>query len=510
MENHRRRGCDVKKRLCILALSFAVLAAPTGAFASQEVRVKVNGDLVSFDVKPFLQEARTLIPVRGFFEKLGAQVRFDENENTAWVEDDYVTIQLVLDKNTAYIHRKYDFSAIPQEVKLDTAPRLINGRTFIPLRFLAESLGAKVGWDEDTCTVMVDMDSRITPVERPVSYRMLLPQEINSDSQLTAWVEKNYKTRGIHYTTKGDTVYVLASLGEKPTGGYQTVIDAVTMVSPGNIHVTAREISPAPGAMVTQALSYPYILITFEASGVKSVDGDILQGQGQGNLPFQYVTIESIQEKEELAKWYEANKNNQGIHYKRDGSDVYVLLAAGEKPTGGYTVNVQKVKARTPDEAFVYATVDRIGEGMGTIQAITYPTTLVKIQSDVLKHVGGEIIDNTVGKKTIEGIGAAIRAQDVKSIELLSLQNKKFRDYGREDFERLAGAFNKGEVSDSPYILSLAGSIMQITLTDGSKVNLSSYGSRTNIVASLQYEGKSETYHLICPEIALILMGKQL
>jgi Copper amine oxidase N-terminal domain. len=49
----------------------------------------------------------------------------------------------------------FDDGKAPETITLDTAPEMINGRTLIPVRFIAESTGADVSWDEATQTINI-------------------------------------------------------------------------------------------------------------------------------------------------------------------------------------------------------------------------------------------------------------------------------------------------------------------------------------------------------------------
>lgn len=104
------------------------------------MRVQIDGVRVDFDPAPYLMPpGRTMIPMRAFFESVGARVEWNENERsvTAWQGDR--TVRLMIGTTVAYVNGK--------KHTLDAAPELRMGRTFIPLRFVAEALRTTVNYD---------------------------------------------------------------------------------------------------------------------------------------------------------------------------------------------------------------------------------------------------------------------------------------------------------------------------------------------------------------------------
>lgn len=381
-----------KISLLVIVMLLMTLVVPTSIFAQEELKVKVNGESISFTAPLFTENGRTLVPLESLFEKLGAKVTRDQN--TLWVKDTYTSVELTLGQKTANIHKNYDFSGIPQKVELDVAPRTVGNTVFVPLRFIVEALGHTVAWDEKNDTVVIKSDSMTTPVEAPASYKAITKEAIQNNKDLNQWYEENYKTAGIHFKTAGSETYVLVGAGEKPTGGYGIEIESSTLVAPGSVYITAKVKAPSPDMMVTQAITYPHVLLQLEAKDVKKVDGIV-------------------------------------------ATDT-----------------------------------------------------------------------NTSSEKTITDIGAAISPADVKSIELFSLTQVKLKDYNEQEIQKIVGYYNTGSISDTPMILMLAGNAMVITLKDGNKINFTSYGSQTNLVANREIKGVQTTHHLICPEIAKMLLEK--
>ena len=96
---------------------------------------------------PVIINERTLIPVRGLFEKLGAAIEWDGAAGMVKIVSNETTILLWADHQTASVNG--------QSMQMDVAPKIINDRMMIPVRFISESLGYQVGWDGITATVTI-------------------------------------------------------------------------------------------------------------------------------------------------------------------------------------------------------------------------------------------------------------------------------------------------------------------------------------------------------------------
>lgn len=139
----------------IFVLTF-ILSLSACVFAS-DVSVQINGEIVNFKdekgniVNAQIINSRTMVPMRKIFEILGAEINWDgANRKVTGIKGD-TTIELQIDNPVA---TKVVNGSIEQ-IKLDTAPTIINNRTMVPLRFIAESLDKQVGWDASNRTAII-------------------------------------------------------------------------------------------------------------------------------------------------------------------------------------------------------------------------------------------------------------------------------------------------------------------------------------------------------------------
>ncbi len=145
------------RTLCIVMALGMLLTM--GAFAAEVPSapdVRVNGMLVSFpDAGPFIDEnSRTMIPVRFVAENLGAQVSWDQATKTASIEKAGVIVEITIGKADLRVIRNGN----EETVTMDTAAVLKDSRTYVPIRFVAESLGAYVDYSDTYRTVGIYSD----------------------------------------------------------------------------------------------------------------------------------------------------------------------------------------------------------------------------------------------------------------------------------------------------------------------------------------------------------------
>lgn len=114
--------------------------------AEKAVKVILDGKIMEFDVLPFLDQGRTMVPLRAIFEALGAGVQWNAESRTVTAVKDSREIKLEID-GAACIN-----GAV---VNLDIPAKIINERTVVPLRFVSEALGCTVAWDEHSKTVTI-------------------------------------------------------------------------------------------------------------------------------------------------------------------------------------------------------------------------------------------------------------------------------------------------------------------------------------------------------------------
>jgi len=101
----------------------------------------------TMDAAPFISDGRVLVPVRYLADALGAQTAWDSAANRATISKGGTTVELVIGSDTITVNNR--------GTQMDVAPVISGGRTYLPARYVAESLGYTVLWDAGTRTVTV-------------------------------------------------------------------------------------------------------------------------------------------------------------------------------------------------------------------------------------------------------------------------------------------------------------------------------------------------------------------
>jgi hypothetical protein len=112
-----------------------------------DITVTLDGKQLFFDQLPTIENGRTLVPLRGIFEALGAEVDWNGDTQTVTATQGGKRISLTIGETAA----KVDGNTIT----LDVPAKSVNGRTLVPARFVAESFDCTVDWDGYLQTVLI-------------------------------------------------------------------------------------------------------------------------------------------------------------------------------------------------------------------------------------------------------------------------------------------------------------------------------------------------------------------
>lgn len=156
----------MKKILLIIFILGIFTAASADEFDYDvPVCVMFNESYIDFENEPVLIGGTTYLPVRFFCEALSAEVDWIDATQTVIVTTGNDVISFDIGSFTAYINGR--------PVKINGSARLINNLTYLPVRFIAESLGAKVTWDDKYYTAVISMENTDLPsnlkITRPYS-----------------------------------------------------------------------------------------------------------------------------------------------------------------------------------------------------------------------------------------------------------------------------------------------------------------------------------------------------
>lgn len=171
-----RRDLKFKKGLKRLALATGAAVLVGGLASAEPITTELNGQRLTFDQPPVMQQGRVMVPLRGIFESLGANVLYEPASRSIKATGDDRTVELTLGQRQAFVNG--------QQVYLDVPADTLGGRTMVPLRFVSEALGADVKWMSATKTVAIthgDTSADNSNIgEQPAAVRPEIGQLIHS------------------------------------------------------------------------------------------------------------------------------------------------------------------------------------------------------------------------------------------------------------------------------------------------------------------------------------------
>lgn len=145
--------------------------------------LEVEGEILRTEMPPIVFHDYSVVPARDVFEKLGAEVKWKNASQKVIVSKDETVLEMMINSDTAYLNG--------EEKKMQIPPKLINGKTMIPVRFVGDALGYHVDFDSKTDTVIIK----------------------SADTKAMTYITKaKYSTEGeylkLTLTTQGDTPVV--------------------------------------------------------------------------------------------------------------------------------------------------------------------------------------------------------------------------------------------------------------------------------------------------------------
>ena len=168
------------KNNIIIFIVLALLVVPGAAVANHDISVVINGQQSAFGHPPVIDNGRAMVPMRSFFESLGADVSWDAENNAAVGIRGDAEVSIRIGRSTATVNGV--------EIPLHVPARLINDVTFIPLRFVGEALGSNVSWDPVKGEITIQTNSADVTVSVPQL------TVIHSQTGVASWYGRDRKS----------------------------------------------------------------------------------------------------------------------------------------------------------------------------------------------------------------------------------------------------------------------------------------------------------------------------
>ncbi len=138
----------------MLVISLVLGMGLTVSAANDTVKITLDGKALVTDQAPRFEDNFTLVPVRSIVEALGGVVNYNNTTKRVVITTADHKIELELNNRYALVDKK--------TITMDVPMRGFSGRTFVPARFIAESLGADVTYESSSKTVVIKYFSKMS------------------------------------------------------------------------------------------------------------------------------------------------------------------------------------------------------------------------------------------------------------------------------------------------------------------------------------------------------------
>ncbi|HJV47127.1 MAG TPA: N-acetylmuramoyl-L-alanine amidase family protein [Bacillota bacterium] len=133
--------------LCLSVVGYAESSSqPT-------VQLIIEGNQISSDVPPKLLDGHTYVPIRVIANNFNSQVGWDNDQRKVSIQGDGIQLTMQIGNPSAVVNGK--------EVTMEVPPMIDGGRTLVPLRFVGESMGTNVGWEQESQTVIINKNCSV-------------------------------------------------------------------------------------------------------------------------------------------------------------------------------------------------------------------------------------------------------------------------------------------------------------------------------------------------------------
>lgn len=236
-----------------------------------EKEASVNSTPVTLDQAAFTSKGRTLVPLRFIGESLGAQVTWNGKTKQATIKLGGSTLVVTVGSKVAYVDKEL--------TTLDVPAVVVGGRTFVPIRFVSESLGAVVDYDAETQMVMVryaDKTGWKKYEATKIGLTFMYPSDWTVEATNTGLV--------IDFTSPKGSILEVYTSAQKPSTLYKMyktalkedgwTVDAEYFTTKGKIdegfNVDSRKIDPK-----TKQMKWKYLYVDPLETGSYIVDENI-------------------------------------------------------------------------------------------------------------------------------------------------------------------------------------------------------------------------------------------
>lgn len=277
-------------------------------------------------------------------------------------------------------------------IKLNEEPFIENDRIMIPLEFI-EKLDARI--ETDLSTGNIEIYKEDTIIKMKIGKNTV--KVINNDGGILTELEADIETPPLN-------------------------VDSVCFV---------------PLRFVAENLDFYVQWDNWQRAVAVKEEGDVMTVERP--IEFEIVDRETILNNEILLNLYNENYMSKGVYSLIDDKWMYVLLSAGEKPTGGYSLSVDSITEVTPGTAYINAALKSPDKDSIVTQSLTFPNKMIRFDKNNIVNIqwdlsGNEMSDESERNeiiKLVQNFG-----EQLKMVSLLAPE-----DIIKENMEKYYGEY---------------------------------------------------------------------
>jgi len=162
-------------------------------FAMNIVRIFIDGKEFVSEPGPIIENGRILVPIRFITEKLDGEVLWDNNNRTVTIKRNEEQVKLKIDSHLVVYKKdriKYGLT--------DVSPKIVENRTYVPIRLVSNALGVSIDWDPLTRTAFVNTNKKadIVPFFDVEIVSINDEETINGKTKLQVQLSEEYMEKG--------------------------------------------------------------------------------------------------------------------------------------------------------------------------------------------------------------------------------------------------------------------------------------------------------------------------
>lgn len=137
------------KKLSLLLITLITSMVGASLVSAQSyVNIRIDGETKNCIIEPYVKDGRTLVDLKDISSLLDIEFKYDSEAKLITANTEDYSLELTVDSEEAKGTRL--------SYTLDVTPQIDKDNIMVPLRFIAEQLGYKVGWEQDTQTVIIE------------------------------------------------------------------------------------------------------------------------------------------------------------------------------------------------------------------------------------------------------------------------------------------------------------------------------------------------------------------